>query len=196
MVQTLREMPAPTRADLEVAANAFFVRLLEQEDGERDPDDRIIAQDLAEYEQRVSELERQFRQNRFDQKVERDAERLVRQAGGNLADLDEASRRYALQLSARVTMEWVRFLVHVHRTPGVPFPAQRIAGILSAAALAKYVARPSVPPPLPPSPVASSSRTVRDAVRLYMCQTACNRDPLSAPNRDPLFPSPDQRRGA
>ncbi len=168
MLQTLREMPTPTRADLEAAANAFFLRLLEQEDGERDPDERIIEEDLAEYERRVGDLERQFRQNRFDKRVERDAERLVRQAGGNLADLDEASRRYALQLSARVTMEWVRFLVHVHRTPGVPFPAQRIAGILSAAALSEYVAPSFVPPAGPAASVASSSRTVRDAVRLYM----------------------------
>ena len=119
----LRSCPASaprlTRADLEAAANAFFLRLLEQEDGERDPDDRIIAEDLAEYERRVGELERQFRQNRYDRRVERDAERIVRQAGGNLADLDETSRRYALQLSARVSMEWVRFLVHVHRTPSI-----------------------------------------------------------------------------
>jgi len=34
------------------------------------------------------------------------------------------------------------------------------------------------------------------SVEALACQTASNRDPLSAPNRDPLFSSPDQRRGA
>lgn len=126
-VQWLREMAAPTRADLETAAQAFFRKLMFESDVPRHFDDDHFDDDVVFNVEmscgRIDALDDQFRSNVFDERVEYAADRIARKAGGVLNQLDDASRLYALQLAAKAEREQMRFLVHALTNPGAQFTA-------------------------------------------------------------------------
>jgi hypothetical protein len=121
----LRQMPTPTRADLEEAASAFCRMLLKKVDQPRDFNEEHFDDDVAlnieASGNRMDELDNQLRANRFDSKVEFSAKRIARKAGGNLLELDPASQLFACQLAARAEREQMRFFVHALTRPSVPF---------------------------------------------------------------------------
>ena len=146
MMEDLNRMPAPTREQLEKAAERFFRELAQEIDQPRnfDPDhfDDQIAWNVEESKGRSRALEGQLANNVFDGQVVQRATRLVEVAGESLDALSDHDRLFAFQLAARAEREQMQLLIHLLTRPARVFgPGD---GIVRA---------PSVPPANTPLPV-------------------------------------------
>ena len=125
LIETLSQMPNPTRADLEHAAQRYFGQLAKAVDVPRgfDPDyvDQEVAYNIEMSDGRIRQLDFQLVSNEFDPLVHNQAELLTEELGSTLAELPAELTGYALKLAARAEREKLQLLKHLLLKPTAPF---------------------------------------------------------------------------
>lgn len=128
VVAMLRAMDAPSRADLERAARAFFERLKRLVDQPRSFNaetwDQEIDWNVQETRTRIQELDDQLRTNKFGPGVEANAAEMLRILSLTLPKLADDMQRLSMQLAARAEREQMRYFEHQLSTPFTPFEAE------------------------------------------------------------------------
>ncbi|MDB5700693.1 MAG: hypothetical protein JWL66_892 [Sphingomonadales bacterium] len=163
----LSRMTAPTRADLETAAQLFFEKLAAEINQPRGFDfdhiDEEIALNLEETDHRVRDLDRQLAAQQFYGTVDKRAQDLVSEVGGSWDDLPANERLFALQLSARVEREQLEVFRHSLKHPASRYqpvdPFLRLASYEQSSGHAQLARMPDT---------RGEGTTLGEAVRAYL----------------------------
>lgn len=125
MIEKLSRMTNPTRADLEEAARRYFDDLgqVAYQPREYHPvyADEDVRMDIEQFQQRVDDLDLQFRTGLFDGEVAAAAHDLADKRQFVLDDLPDELRRYAVLLSARVARAHCDRMLQFLKQPTKPF---------------------------------------------------------------------------
>ena len=140
VIEKLSRMTNPTRADLEEAARRYFAELEQvvYQPREYHPiyADQDLQMDIEQFQQRLDNLDMQFRANSFDGDVAAAAHDLANSGQFELDALPDELRRYAIHLSARVARAYCDRMLQFLKHPTKPFdlvdtlfapPARRVA---------------------------------------------------------------------
>lgn len=126
-VERLREMPNPSRGDLEEAARTYFSLLSVDLDRPRnmpgEPAELDCHLDYQAHlrEERTAALEQQLVENQYDGRVEGHATALIAPLGLNYADLSEQEKIQACRLAVRAELAQSELYRHQTTDPLRPF---------------------------------------------------------------------------